>query len=346
MEYKDYYKILEVPEGAPQEAVKKAYRRLARRFHPDFNKGNKEAENRFKEVNEAYQVLGDPEKRRKYDQLGANWDRYQNTQESPFDFSSFTSSGFQDAAGGRSPGFSDFFKTFFGGFGTAGEPAAGPHRARRPRTEGPSGRSADVTTQVSISVQEAVRGTTKRLTLNREEACPKCGGRGSISGAICPTCFGKGVSIRPEELEVHIPAGVRTGSSVRVRGKGHAQGSATNRGHLYLEVKVEDDPTFHLEGRDIHSELPVSLYEALLGAEVEVPIATGKVRMRIPAESQNGQIFRLKGKGLPAVGQTPAGDQIVRLRVVLPRQLTEREKELFAQLAKLRQDNPRQGSGA
>ena len=346
MEYKDYYKILGVKQDAAQAEIKKAYRRLARKHHPDFNKDNPAAEAKFKEINEAYQVLGDQEKRRKYDQLGSNWDKYQQSQGSPYDFGSapgFGDAGFQGFSAGKFSGFSDFFRTFFGGF----EPHDGvedlfsqaPGRGRRKAPV------AEVAGEIPVTVREAVLGVSKHLALNQAMPCPECGGRGVTGRGPCPACFGRGSVVRPEELEVKIPAGVQNGSKIRLGGKGRAPAGSGEREELYLQVRIEDDPFFHLRGRNIFCEVPVTLVEAVLGAEIDIPTVSGRVRMRIPPETRNGQTFRLKNKGLPALGRHGQGDQIVKVKVVLPQDLSLREKELFHELARLRRENPREGLG-
>lgn len=346
MEYKDYYKLLGVPKDADPAAIKKAYRRLARKHHPDFNKGNPESERKFKEINEAYQVLGDSEKRRKYDQLGAQWNTFGKAPGGPFDFS-----GFQGYPGGGMPdsgaegfsGFSDFFKTFFGGFDIfTGTEAARP--TRRGGARRAADKPADSTAEIQISLREAVSGTRTRLNLQMESPCPQCGGQGLAGGSLCTACGGRGAILRPEEIEVSIPAGVHQGSRVRLRGKGRPSPRTGTRGDLYLTVTILDDARFQLRGRNIHVDVPVTVSEAALGAEIEVGTITGKVRMRIPPETQNGATFRLKGKGLPSLGQHPAGDQILTVRVVIPTGLSAREKDLFHELAKIRQWDPREGA--
>lgn len=346
MEYKDYYQILGVEKNADGAVIKKAYRKLARRYHPDFNKDDPEAEKKFKEINEAYQVLSDPEKRRKYDQLGANWDKYRNYdfRGAPGDFFGSGASaggGFQDFSRGKFSGFSDFFKTFFGGFDLFGggeDIFSGSQTRSRPT----SARPRSITAEVQITVREAVQGTRKQFTLNREQPCSQCGGRGvSPDNKVCTSCFGRGIVFHPETLEVRIPAGVEEGSKVRVPGKGGAVTGSNARGDLLLVIRILGGTLFRLEGRDIHCDIPISVSEAVLGAEIDVPTATGKVRMRIPPETQNLQTFRLKGKGLPPLGRKPGGDQIITVKVVLPRNLSAREKELFHELAKLRRENPR-----
>jgi DnaJ-class molecular chaperone len=344
MEYKDYYQILGVSKNADEAVIKKAYRQLARKYHPDMNKENPQAEARFKEINEAYQVLRDPEKRKKYDQLGADWDKYKNFnfQGAPFDFSQYrTYSPGGGASAGRTKftGFSDFFKTFFGGGDLFG---GGEDIFSRSRGQAAQPRAADMNAELEISVREAVTGAHKQLTINKPAPCSQCGGRGMVSGGICPGCIGQGRVMSPERIDVKIPAGMHNGARLRLRGKGGMAGGQV-RGDLYLRVKVRRDSLFRLEGRNVACEIPVTVYEAVLGAEIELPTATGKVKMRIPPETENGKTLRLRGKGLPAMGRHPAGDQIVKIRVVLPTNLSAREKELFHELARYRNENPRAG---
>jgi len=350
MEYKDYYKILGVQKKVNDATIKKAFRKLARKYHPDFNKGNPTAESKFKEVNEAYQVLSDPEKRRKYDQLGSNWNKYKDfsTHQGPFNYTTFRSGaqpggGFQDFSKGKSSGFSDFFKTFFGGFDLFGgaEDAFSSRHTPRP---GARRRTSDMNAEIEISIVEAMKGAHKQLTINRETLCPQCHGKRMISGAPCQTCYGKGVLIQPENIDVKIPAGMQNGSKLRLRGKGGSPPGSAMRGDLYLKVKIRNDTRFRLEGRNIYCEIPITIYEAVLGAEIEIPTVTGKVKMRIPAETENGKTFRLKGKGLPSLGKRDAGDQIAKIKIVLPKNLSAREKKLFHELAGYRTENPRSGS--
>ncbi|HPB28634.1 MAG TPA: DnaJ C-terminal domain-containing protein [Acidobacteriota bacterium] len=346
MEYKDYYSILGVAKGATQAEIKKAYRRLARKYHPDFNRDNPNAERRFKEINEAYQVLGDADKRQKYDHLGANWQDYQRfggsrsgTGDNDF-FRHFAGAGRTDFGSGRQTGFSDFFRMFFGGADMFGDTmAADTPEGRR----GGSRAAADLNAEIRIPLRDAAQGRTMRITLQSESPCPQCGGRGGTGRSVCPACQGAGSTYQPEEVEVKIPAGVHDEFKIRLRGKGRTGAGQRERGDLYLTVRVEDDAFFRLQGRDIHCEVPVTFCEAALGAQIEVPTLGGKVRMRIPPETQNGRTFRLKGKGLPALGRHPAGDQIIHVRVVVSTNLSPREKELLHQLAAMRTENPREG---
>ena len=298
MEYKDYYAILGVDRNAEEKEIKKAYRKLARQHHPDVNPGDKVAEERFKDINEAYEVLSDPEKRGKYDQLGSNWQQWQRMGRDPsgFDWSQWFSGA--QPRGGRTRteyvDLSDFFQSIFGG-GSA--PQARPRRGQ------------DYTQPVEITLEETFQGTTRMIQ--------KDGRR----------------------LEVKIPPGVRTGSKVRVAGEGSPGVAGGTSGDLYLEVTVLPHSTFEREGDDLRCELPVNLYTAVLGGEVEAPTLSGDVMLKIPPGAQGGRTFRLRGKGLPNLrNPQKRGDLYARLRVQVPKKLSPQEKELFRELASLRQD--------
>ena len=310
VEYKDYYKILGVPKGAKAQDVKKAYRRLARQYHPDLNKGA-DAERRFKEVNEAHEVLSDPEKRKRYDKLGANWQQFSRAggqRQGDFEwvFTGTPGRGFEGA--GDLGGFSDFFRTFFGDLG-------GISQEDLVRGRGTNGRSrqragADVEAEVEIPLAEAYRGAERSISLQRPDGTTR-------------------------RLDVKIPAGVRDGQRIRLAGQGAPGAGGARAGDLYLRVRVLPHPFFRREGDDLHAELPVSLHEALLGAEVPVPTMKGRVQLKIPAETQNGRTIRLAGQGMPraAGGQ---GDMYVTVKVVLPQKLSGEERELVEKLAKQR----------
>ncbi|MBM4464824.1 MAG: J domain-containing protein [Chloroflexi bacterium] len=316
MEYKDYYNILGVDRNAEEKEIKKAYRRLARQYHPDVNPGDKAAEERFKDINEAHEVLSDPEKRRKYDQLGSSWQQWQRMGRDPrgFDWSQWFSGAqpggvrveyrdlgdLGDLFGGG--GFSDFFQAIFGGMGA---PRTGWTETRRV----PPRRGQDYTQPVEITLEEAYQGATRMIQ--------KDGRR----------------------LEVKIPPGVRTGSRVRVAGEGSPGIAGGASGDLYLEVTVLPHPVFERDGDDLRCEVPVNLYTAVLGGEVKVPTLSGDVMLNIPPETQGGQTFRLRGKGMPNLhNPQKRGDLYARLVVQVPQNLSQRENELFRELANLRQD--------
>ncbi len=323
MDYKDYYQVLGVAKNASEKEIKQAFRKLARKHHPDVNPGDRGAEQKFKEINEAHEVLSDPEKRRKYDQLGANWKQYEQYARGP---SPGGAGGFRvdfEGAGGAG-GFSDFFRTFFGGgidledlFGqaTSARGFRGRGRERSGRGFGrPSDGGRDVTAVVEVSLEDAYRGSTRRISLE-----------GGPSG---------------ESFEVRIPAGVKEGSKVRVPGKGEP-GLGGSAGDLYLDVKIQPHPLYRREGDDLYVDVPVTFAEAALGAEIEVPTLSGRARIRVPAGSQTGRMMRLKGKGMPRPKSGDSGDLFAKLVVVVPKELKPRELELVKELQTLRSDNPR-----
>jgi molecular chaperone DnaJ len=342
--YKDYYKILGVEKGADAKAIKQAYRRLARKYHPDMNPGNAAAPERFKEVNEAYEVLSDPEKRRRYEMLGADWQRYAETPgPGAGDFGNFR---VHVEPGADLGDFSEFFRTFFGDAGgrvrTGGggledllEEQLGGRGTRRAR------RGQDVQAPVEITLEEAAQGTRRTVELPLPEQCPGCSGTGRQGQGPCPTCGGAGEVVRPQRVEVRIPAGVRDGSRVRAAGEGAAGSGGGPRGDLYLQVRVAPHPLFERRGDDVLVELPLAVWEAALGSEVQVPTLRGKVSMKIPPETSSGKTFRLPGYGLPRLRGGGQGDELVRVKVVVPAELSPRERELFEELRRLRPQPPR-----
>ena len=302
MEYKDYYEILGVDRKADQKEIRKAYRRLARQYHPDVNPGDRSTQEKFKEINEAYQVLSDPEKRQKYDQLGTSWRQWQRMGRDPsgFDWGRwftgqpgqvYVQYGDLDEILGGLSGFSDFFQTIFGGMPKSSWRTT-PRRGR------------DYEQEVEITLEEAFRGTTRILS--------KDGRR----------------------LEVKIPPGVAAGSRIRMAGEGSYGGA---KGDLYLRVKVAPHPRFRREGNDLHLEVPLDLYTALLGGEVRVPTLKGDIMLKIPPETQSGKTFRLRGQGMPDLKDPQKrGDLYAKVKVRLPQNLTPRERELFEELKRLR----------
>jgi len=347
MEFKDYYKTLGVERTADDKAIKTAYRKLARKYHPDVNRGNAE---RFKEISEAYTVLSDPEKRKRYDTLGPDWERYAQA-----------GTGAGAGAGGRSPfegrnvrftqegdagGFSDFFRTIFGDVG--GRAGAGRGGATEFEFSdlgdlgggfGPAGgRGSDVEAGIELTLEEAFQGTRKAVSLELDEPCPECGGSGNVNRRPCPRCRGGGWVKATRNLDVKIPAGVDTGSRVRVaaEGAGGGRGDRRARGDLFLRVTVAPHPRFTRKGDDLEMDLPLPVTVAALGGEVSVPTLKGQVSMKIPAETSSGKTFRLPGYGMPHLKGGGAGDQYVKAQIVIPTGLSPREKELFQELKKLR----------
>jgi molecular chaperone DnaJ len=347
MEFQDYYKTLGVERGASEKEIKSAYRKLARKHHPDVNPGNKDAEKRFKEINEAYQVLGDAEKRRKYDELGADWERGAAEDELRRRYArrgGAPGGGFGAGAGAQD--FSDFFASFFGGGAGArrGRSGGGPFDAYdfAPREE----KAPDLEAEVEITLAEAARGAKRRMELTAQDDCPVCKGTGMVmqeervgearvvrSAQPCSRCHGGGLIPNRRTLEVTIPAGTGDGTRMRLAGQGGHGPRAQLNGDLFLTVHVQPDRVFKLSGRDLRCELPVWDYEAALGAEVTVPTLDGRLSLKIPAGSQTGRVMRLKGKGLPARGKDPAGDLFYELKVLAPTDLTDAERNLLRELA-------------
>lgn len=358
----DFYSILGVSKTASPDEIKKAYRRLAHEYHPDKNKGNEE---KFKQVNEAYQVLSDPNRRQQYDRFGA---AYQGAagQGAPgggfggFDFSDFAQGfGFNGANVEFDDAF-DIFSDFFGGGGR-----------RSPRERG-----VDLEMELHLAFEEAVFGAEKEIAIEKNDSCPKCHGEGAEPGTkvmTCPKCHGTGqiramrrtifgqvsqVSVcdrcdgsakvaetpcseckglghtrRLKKIKVRIPAGVEDGSRIRITNEGEVGYRGSNFGDLYLKLNVKGSPKFKREGQTILSEAAISFYQAALGTGVEIETIDGSVNLKVPAGTQSGKVFRLKGKGVPAVNGGGRGDHLVTIRVVTPTKLTKKEKELFKRLA-------------
>ncbi|MBC7327196.1 molecular chaperone DnaJ [bacterium] len=356
---KDYYQILGVPRNASQEEIKKAFRRLARQYHPDVNP-SKEAQEKFKEINEAYQVLSDPEKRRLYDTYGEHWQEFQRSGAYSSNVGSTVGFDFDPFA---DFGIGDIFDTIFG-----------------TTTRTAEERDLDIETQLEIELEDTYMGTTKKIQIPREEicptcsgtgarpngrvgTCPTCGGRGRVrvgfsffsSESICPDCKGSGRKVIDpcrdcggsglirtiKTIEVKIPKGVDTGIRLRLRGEGHS--SPTGRkGDLYVYLVVRPHPVFKRQGDDLYVEVPVAFYEAGLGAEIEIPTLDGKtVKFNIPSGTQSGQIFRLAGKGMPRLNGQGYGNLYATVKIVLPRTLGIRDKQLLEEFRKLHTENPR-----
>jgi DnaJ-class molecular chaperone len=318
MEFKDYYQTLGVAKSASDKELKQAYRKLARKHHPDVNPGDKVAEAKFKEINEAYEVLGDPEKRRKYDELGANWRMYEQAQQqgspggSPFGggggawtinmggggggYRTMSQEEMHEIFGNEDP-FSDFFKTFFGGGGPDAVRDPGRARARGPRAQ----QGRDIEHEVELTLEEAFHGATRRISI-------KQGGHA-------------------RSVDVRIPAGVRDGARVRAAGEGETGTSGGASGDLFLRVKLRPHAVFERDGSDLRTKVAVPVTTAVLGGEANVPTMTGTVRLKIPETTQNGQVFRLKGHGMPAVGKPDQrGDLYASAEIQLPRALTKDQR--------------------
>jgi DnaJ-class molecular chaperone len=342
MEYKDYYQILGVKKGASEKEIKSAYRKLARKYHPDVNPGNKDAEAKFKEINEAHAVLTDPEKRKKYDTLGPDWEkRFRQPSGGPGSYTHTTYPG----GGGTGPAdFSDFFETLFGqrgGTGTAENQGGGFDfdlgsifgRGNRTRTRGPE-RGSDVEQPIDVTLEEAYKGSERAFTLQSQQECPTCHGTGTVKDAICPTCHGSGTIAKTKRLDVKVPAGVKEGSRIRITGEGNPGSAGGKNGDLFLVVHMVPDPRFRREGDDLYTDVEVPVTRLVLGGEVEVPTLNGRVTMKVPSASQNGRTLRLQGQGMPRLRGGEKGNLYVKLNAVLPTSLSEQQRTLFEQLAK------------
>jgi DnaJ-class molecular chaperone len=325
MEFKDYYQTLGVAKNASEKELKQAYRKLARKHHPDVNPGDKTAEAKFKEINEAYEVLGDPEKRRKYDELGANWRQYEQAQHqgyaggagSPFGggggawtinmgggqggYRTMTEDEMREMFGDEDP-FSDFFKTFFGG--------GGPRESTRPRGRGARAQKGrDIEHEVELTLEEAFHGATRRISIKQAG--------------------------HARSVDVRIPPGVKEGSRVRAAGEGESGAHGGSSGDLYLRVRLRPHPVFERDGNDLRTKIAVPVTAAVLGGEANVPTISGSVRLKIPEATQTGQVFRLKGHGMPVVGRSDQrGDLYATLDVQLPRTLSTGERTHWEALQK------------
>jgi molecular chaperone DnaJ len=371
----DYYELLGVPRKAPVKEIRAAYRKLARKYHPDLNPGDKSAEEKFKQIQEAYEVLSDTQKRQMYDQFVFNVPgpgggpppgagRGGSPEDIHFDFGGFDFGGGGTAGGGTS--FRDLFSQFFRGAGAA-------HAAQE---EGPG---TDLEYQIDITFAEAMRGTVKKLTFTRldvcnvcrgtgfmpgdERVCPTCGGSGQVTQVsgkmrfqvgcsrcggtgrqhtICRNCGGEGRLPRVETLDVRIPPGAQTGSRVRVAGRGNAGMHGGPPGDLYIIMKVEPHPFFERRGDDLYTVVPVTVPEASLGAKVEVPTIDGRAQVRIPPGTNSGKKLRLREKGAPSARHAgKRGDQIVEVQVVVPKPEDERVRNLLKELSKVDHEDPR-----
>ena len=304
---RSFYETLGVARGASEKEIRSAYRKLARRYHPDVNPNDQAAEERFKEIQGAYDVLADEDSRRKYDRYGDRWQQADQIEEMER----------QRAQAGFGGGFGDLdLGSVFGGiFG------GGPRRGQ------------DVETPAEITLEEAAAGTTRTVALQSAEPCAIGGGNGAVANTRCHACGGAGEALRPRRLEVKAPPGVRTGSRVRVAGEGRPGRGGGPPGDLYLLITVRPHARFERTGDDLTVEVPVPYLDAVLGGELEVPTLTGRVMLTIPPLTQNGRRFRLTGKGMPVLGRSDRrGDLFARVSVALPERLSERERELFEEL--------------
>lgn len=385
MAKEDFYQVLGIKRDAKPEEIKKAYRRLARKYHPDVNPGDKSAEERFKLISEAHDVLSDPKKRAIYDRFGQYSENLADAAgrgatpgagsgAAGFDFTGFDFGGASSASSSGGGSFRDIFADLFGGGGAKAE--------REPPRPMPQ-RGADIEMPLALSFEEAITGLTTNLSVNRSEQCSRCNGAGDAGGALvvcstckgsgqvqraggrlrfaqecpdcagtgkrrspCAVCHGKGTVPKTETVKVRIPAGVDTGSRVRVPGKGEGGRLGAPAGDLFIITNVGRHPHFTRKGDNIYVTIPLTLPEAALGAKIEVPTVEGKAQLRIPPGTQSGQRFRLRERGVPSLrNQEARGDQFVEVQVTLPKVISEETKELLKRYAQLNPENPRVAMG-
>jgi len=344
--YKDYYEVLGVPRTATDTEIKKAFRKLAREYHPDVAKNKKQAEEKFKEINEAYEVLGDAAKRKKYDELGPNW-RSGSEFRPPPGWDSFAGRSYSGSRGTRGQdyefqfggtGFSDFFEQLFGSRGgRAGGFGGGPKYEEDLGSE----KGRDLEGDIMVTLEEAMKGSVRSVSVKRGVACERCAGTGERAGHLCNVCGGTGQVQKTETYQVKIPAGVTEGQRLRVAGRGEAGTGRGAAGDLFLRVRLARHPDFTVEDHNLIYEAQLSPWEAVLGSEISVPTLDGRVNIRIPAGTQNGQKLRVRGRGLTKRGGEK-GDLIVQTQVEVPGQVTDAERKLWEHLAKESKFNPRQ----
>ena len=390
MAKEDFYQVLGVKRDAKPDEIKKAYRRLARKHHPDVNPGDKAAEERFKKITEAHDVLSDPKKRAVYDRFGQYSDNLADMAAkghapggagpraggAPFDFTGFdwgpAGAPGSASAGGGSSSFRDLFAELFGG-------GKGEKEPPRPMPQ----KGADIEMPLALSFEEAVKGLTTNITVNRSEQCSRCNGAGDAGGplVVCPTCHGsgqvqraggrlrfqqecpdcggagkrrspcalcngKGTVPKTEQVKVRIPAGVDTGSRVRIPGKGEGGRMGAPAGDLFIITNVGKHRHFTRKGDNIYVKVPVTIAEAALGAKIEVPTIEGKAQLKIPPGTQSGAQFRMRERGIPSLRNPQArGDQFVEVQVTFPKVISEETKELLRRYAQLNPENPRVAMG-
>ncbi len=378
-QHKDYYATLGVKKGATTEEIRKAFRKLARKYHPDVNPGDKKAEEKFKEISEANDILSDEKKRKIYDQFGFYSDQIDPAaaeaaaragagrgagQGVPFDFGGFDFS--EEAPGAGGAGWGSFRDIFSGMFN------------RERHAQGPQP-GTDLEYQVNVDFWTAIRGGTARLEIQKQEVCPTCHGRASTGGTqtcpechgagqvtqmggrmkfniqcprcggsgkvqhACPTCHGEGTVYRTEPLEFRIKAGTRDGQRIRLAGKGNAGVNGGAPGDLYLIIRTGTHPVFTRQGDDIHLTIPVTVAEAALGGRIEVPTIDGRAQLRIPPGTQSGQKLRMRERGVPSATRDGVrGDEIVTVEVAVPQVRDERSREILREFARLNPDDPRE----
>lgn len=343
MEYKDYYKIIGISKNASEKEIKQAYRKLARTYHPDVNPNNKNAEKKFKEINEAYEVLKDSEKRKKYDLLGENWQYAQTGQGSAGTgtghngFSFDIGDLFGSKTSGKKSGFSDFFEVFFGTSGGGSSSNFGDvfKRSHSGFDYDDDSNSTEeqqpLTFILEVTLQDIYFGVTKNINLQLPIRCTKCNGKGIQLNKVCSNCRGTGFITVNKNLEVKIPKGINEGTKIRLRGV--TDGFRAGK-DVYLEIKILKDKTFTRKENDLYCDISVSMFDVLLGGEIEIPTFTKKIFLKIPAGTQNGKIFRLQKLGMPDANNSKFGDIYAKVNIMLPENLSNEEINFFKEMKK------------
>jgi curved DNA-binding protein len=340
VKFKDYYEVLGVPRTATEEEIKRAFRRLARQYHPDVAKNKKEAEERFKEINEAYEVLSDPVKRKRYDELGDHWKAGADFHPPP-GWEAFAGGPFGHAGRGQGfefhfggTGFSDFFEQLFGAM------RGGRDWSSAFMEEPVAERGRDIEGDILVSLDEVMHGSVRTVSVRRPVECDVCGGTGHGPHGLCRQCDGSGRVTLTDQYQVKIPPGVTEGQRLRVAGRGEAGIGGGAAGDLYLRVRLAKHPEFEVDGHDLIHELELAPWEAVLGTQVTIPTLEEPVSIRIPPGTQAGQRLRVRGRGLRN-REGGRGDLYVVVRIAVPSRVTERERRLWEQLARESQFNPR-----
>lgn len=370
---RDYYEVLGISKGASDDEIKHAYKSLARKYHPDLHPDDKEAESKMKEINEAYEVLSDSDKRQRYDQFGFAGVDPTYGQGQGGGYSGYSQGGFGGFGGFGDVG--DIFESFFGGFG--GSQRSNPNAPQK---------GQDIRASLTISFMEACKGTKKQVRVTRYESCPdcngtgaragtipetcpdchgsgtvkisqrtafgvfqttqacsRCGGKGRIIKSVCPKCQGQGRAKNVFTREVEIPAGIDDGQTLRVQGAGNCGANGGSYGDLNIKVSVRDGGIFERDGFDIRTEVPISFAQAVLGDEITVPTIDGNVKYTVPAGTQTGTVFRLRGRGIQKLYRSDRGDQYVTVNVEVPRNLSRRQEELLREFDSSLEDRNQSG---
>ncbi len=343
-EFIDYYSTLGVPRTASEAEIKSAYRKLAMKYHPDRNPGSKDAENKFKSINEANEVLSDPKKRQTYDQLGKDWEKGRGFTPPPgggqrggFEYRAHGGGGGGRQNFGQFGDFSEFFQSIFGGMGTAGFQQADGADYGEEFSSGFGGRqvaSEDMESDLHLPLADVLRGGQQVFTFSYQAACPDCGGRGRLRARACALCRGAGHITETKKVRVNLPKGMRNGTRMRLKGQGRRSPSGRT-GDLYLNIHIDPDADFVMKGDDLETLVHVMPWDAVLGAEVSIPALDGAVKIKLPPYSRAGKRLRITGRGLPR-GGGGRGDLYAAIVIDIPEPLTPRQVELFRKLKEIR----------